>query len=95
VDVSDNRAFEIREDKNARGGSGDGKLTGSAALISHCRVAPTSSITITIEASPLSQLPRYIPRMPAEGPWVDRVNGLENVQVDIVMMRTPDGARAA
>lgn len=25
------------------------------------------------------------------GPWVDRVNGLENVQVDIVMMRTPDG----
>ncbi len=28
---------------------------------------------------------------PIEGPWVDRVNGLENVQVDIVMMRTPDG----
>src|SRR5687767_15328642 len=28
---------------------------------------------------------------PVEGPWVDRVNGLENVQVDIVMMRTPDG----
>ena len=26
-----------------------------------------------------------------EGPWVDRVNGLEDVQVDIVMMRTPDG----
>ena len=26
-----------------------------------------------------------------QGPWVDRVNGLENVQVDIVMMRTPDG----
>jgi catechol 2,3-dioxygenase-like lactoylglutathione lyase family enzyme len=26
-----------------------------------------------------------------EGPWVDRVNSLENVQVDIVMMRTPDG----
>ena len=26
-----------------------------------------------------------------EGPWVDRVNGIENVQVDIVMMRTPDG----
>jgi catechol 2,3-dioxygenase-like lactoylglutathione lyase family enzyme len=26
-----------------------------------------------------------------EGPWVDRVNGLENVRVDIVMMRTPDG----
>jgi catechol 2,3-dioxygenase-like lactoylglutathione lyase family enzyme len=26
-----------------------------------------------------------------EGPWVDKVNGLENVQVDIVMMRTPDG----
>jgi catechol 2,3-dioxygenase-like lactoylglutathione lyase family enzyme len=25
------------------------------------------------------------------GPWVDRVNGLEGVQVDIVMMRTPDG----
>lgn len=30
-------------------------------------------------------------RMPVEGPWVDRVCGLEGVQVDIVMMRTPDG----
>ena len=29
--------------------------------------------------------------MPIEGPWVDHVNGLEGVQVDIVMMRTPDG----
>jgi hypothetical protein len=29
--------------------------------------------------------------MPLEGPWVDRINGLEGVQVDIVMMRTPDG----
>ena len=28
--------------------------------------------------------------MPVEGPWVDRVNGLESVQVDIVMMRTPE-----
>ena len=28
---------------------------------------------------------------PVEGPWVDRVNGLESVQVYIVMMRTPDG----
>ena len=28
---------------------------------------------------------------PIEGPWVDRVNGIANVQVDIVMMRTPDG----
>ena len=26
-----------------------------------------------------------------EGQWVDRVNGLESVRVDIVMMRTPDG----
>ncbi len=26
-----------------------------------------------------------------EGAWVDRVNGIEGVQVDIVMMRTPDG----
>lgn len=26
-----------------------------------------------------------------EGPWVDRINGLEGIQVDIVMMRTPDG----
>jgi catechol 2,3-dioxygenase-like lactoylglutathione lyase family enzyme len=25
------------------------------------------------------------------GPWVDAVNGLDGVQVDIVMMRTPDG----
>ncbi len=30
-------------------------------------------------------------QMPVEGPWVDRVNGIEGVQVDIVMMRTPDG----
>jgi hypothetical protein len=29
--------------------------------------------------------------MPVEGPWVDRVNGLEGVQVDIVMMRTQMG----
>ncbi|MDX6442959.1 MAG: hypothetical protein QOH71_33, partial [Blastocatellia bacterium] len=28
---------------------------------------------------------------PIEGAWVDRVNGLEGVKVDIVMMRTPDG----
>jgi catechol 2,3-dioxygenase-like lactoylglutathione lyase family enzyme len=28
---------------------------------------------------------------PVEGPWVDRVNGLEGVRVDIVLMRTPDG----
>src|SRR5205823_12269818 len=28
---------------------------------------------------------------PVEGELVDRVNALENVQVDIVMMRTPDG----
>lgn len=26
-----------------------------------------------------------------EGDWVDRLNGLENVKVDITMMRTPDG----
>ncbi|HEY9714758.1 MAG TPA: VOC family protein [Chroococcales cyanobacterium] len=26
-----------------------------------------------------------------EGSWVDRINRLEGVQVDIVMMRTPDG----
>jgi catechol 2,3-dioxygenase-like lactoylglutathione lyase family enzyme len=26
-----------------------------------------------------------------EGAWVDRINDLEDVQVDIVMMRTPDG----
>ncbi len=26
-----------------------------------------------------------------EGPWVDRVVGLEDVRADIVMMRTPDG----
>jgi catechol 2,3-dioxygenase-like lactoylglutathione lyase family enzyme len=29
--------------------------------------------------------------MLVEGSWVDRINGLENVQVDIVMMQTPDG----
>ena len=30
-------------------------------------------------------------QMPVEGPWVDRLCGLEGVQVDIAMMRTPDG----
>ena len=29
--------------------------------------------------------------MPVEGSWVDRLNGLNGVQVDITMMRTPDG----
>jgi catechol 2,3-dioxygenase-like lactoylglutathione lyase family enzyme len=28
---------------------------------------------------------------PVEGRWVDRVSGLDNVRVDIAMMRTPDG----
>jgi hypothetical protein len=28
---------------------------------------------------------------PSEGPWVDRVNGLDGVRVNIAMMRTPDG----
>ena len=30
-------------------------------------------------------------KAPVEGPWVDRLCGLEGVQVDIAMMRTPDG----
>ena len=30
-------------------------------------------------------------KMPLEGPWLDRVNGLERVQVDIVMMRIQMG----
>src|SRR3954453_13020404 len=28
---------------------------------------------------------------PIEGPWVDRINGLNGVRVNIAMMRTPDG----
>jgi catechol 2,3-dioxygenase-like lactoylglutathione lyase family enzyme len=28
---------------------------------------------------------------PVEGRWVDRIVGLDNVRVDIAMMRTPDG----
>ncbi len=28
--------------------------------------------------------------MPIEGPWVDRINGIEGIQVNIAMMRTPD-----
>ena len=28
---------------------------------------------------------------PIEGPWVDRINGIKDIRVDIVMMRTPDG----
>jgi catechol 2,3-dioxygenase-like lactoylglutathione lyase family enzyme len=30
-------------------------------------------------------------RQPVEGAWVDRINELEGVRLDIVMMRTPDG----
>jgi catechol 2,3-dioxygenase-like lactoylglutathione lyase family enzyme len=30
-------------------------------------------------------------KAPIEGPWVDRINALEDVRVDIVMMRTSDG----
>lgn len=30
-------------------------------------------------------------QMPVAGPWVDRLNGLAGVQVDIAMMVTPDG----
>jgi catechol 2,3-dioxygenase-like lactoylglutathione lyase family enzyme len=30
-------------------------------------------------------------RAPIEGRWVDRVNGLDGVRVDLAMMRTPDG----
>src|SRR6476646_7942260 len=29
--------------------------------------------------------------MPVEGHWVDRVNGIDNIRVEIAMMRTPDG----
>jgi catechol 2,3-dioxygenase-like lactoylglutathione lyase family enzyme len=29
--------------------------------------------------------------MPVEGPWVDQINGLDHVRVEIAMMRTPDG----
>src|SRR5512132_1632959 len=34
---------------------------------------------------------KIVGEAPVEGPWVDRLNGLEGVQVDIAMMRTPDG----
>ncbi|HWR15629.1 MAG TPA: VOC family protein [Terriglobales bacterium] len=30
-------------------------------------------------------------QMSIEGPWVDRVNAIDGVQVEIAMMRTPDG----
>jgi catechol 2,3-dioxygenase-like lactoylglutathione lyase family enzyme len=30
-------------------------------------------------------------KAPVGGRWVDRINGLDDVRVDIVMMRTPDG----
>lgn len=28
---------------------------------------------------------------PIQGPWVDRINGIEGIRVNIVMMQTPDG----
>jgi catechol 2,3-dioxygenase-like lactoylglutathione lyase family enzyme len=34
---------------------------------------------------------KKIGEAPIEGPWVDRINGLEGIKVDIVMMKTPDG----
>jgi catechol 2,3-dioxygenase-like lactoylglutathione lyase family enzyme len=30
-------------------------------------------------------------RQDVSGPWVDRVNGIDDVRVEIAMMRTPDG----
>lgn len=30
-------------------------------------------------------------RAPVSGPWVDRINGLDDVRVTIAMMRTPTG----
>ncbi|HVY20830.1 MAG TPA: VOC family protein [Bauldia sp.] len=30
-------------------------------------------------------------RAPIEGKWVDRINAIDSVKVDIVMLRTPDG----
>ena len=30
-------------------------------------------------------------KMPIEGKWVDRVNGIDDVRIDVVMMVTPDG----
>ena len=30
-------------------------------------------------------------KAPIEGPWVDRVNGIDNIRVDVAMMRTSDG----
>jgi catechol 2,3-dioxygenase-like lactoylglutathione lyase family enzyme len=30
-------------------------------------------------------------QMPVEGPWVDRINALDGVRVEIAMVRTPDG----
>ena len=30
-------------------------------------------------------------RAPIEGEWVDRINAIEGVRVDIAMMKTPDG----
>lgn len=29
---------------------------------------------------------------PIEGPWVDRINAIDGVRVDIVMLKTPDGS---
>src|SRR3954467_15139574 len=37
----------------------------------------------------LGMEPEGEPRI--EGPWVDRVNALDDVRVEIAMMRTPDG----
>lgn len=30
-------------------------------------------------------------KAPIEGEWVDRINGIKGIRIDIVMMRTPDG----
>jgi hypothetical protein len=49
---------------------------------------------VEIEPAPPNTLGLRSVMFTVESPWVDRINGLEGVQVDIVMMRTPDGRLA-
>jgi catechol 2,3-dioxygenase-like lactoylglutathione lyase family enzyme len=32
-------------------------------------------------------------RMPIQGAWVDRINAIDGLRVDIAMMRAPDGGK--
>jgi catechol 2,3-dioxygenase-like lactoylglutathione lyase family enzyme len=63
-------------------------------LMTHLRLDHVSIVVDDLEAAKafFAELGMELEgEAPIEGPWVDRVNALDGVRVDIAMMRTPDG----